>query len=362
MAEGGADMATKYQLLADRLREELTRNSGQAGYKLPTEQELSRQYRLSRQTVRHALSLLEKEGLIRRRQGSGSYATGRLPGEAPRQIAVVTSFLDDYIFPAILHDASDVFSRQGYSTAVYATDNQVSAEREILLRLLEEPVSGLLVEGSKTALPTPNADLYQRLLQTDTPIVFLHGAYAGLDQVPCVADDNYGGGYQLARHLVRKGHREIAGIFKSDDIQGPQRYHGAVSALRDAGLAIRDGRFAWYDTEDRRRLLEGKDRRLLTDFLQKRLEGATAVICYNDEIAYHLIQALLEAGRRVPEEVAVVSFDNSYLSQLGPVPITSLSHRSRMGRAAAEQMIGLLRGEPAHSKFLEWELVTRNSG
>ena len=52
-------MAMKYHLLADRLREELARNSGQSGYKLPTEQELSRQYRLSRQTVRHALSLLD---------------------------------------------------------------------------------------------------------------------------------------------------------------------------------------------------------------------------------------------------------------------------------------------------------------
>lgn len=355
-------MAMKYQLLAERLREELARNSGRPGYRLPTEQELSRQYQLSRQTVRHALALLEEEGLIHRRQGSGSYATGLLPGAAPRQIAVVASFMDDYIFPAILHDASDVFSRQGYSTAVYATENRVSTEREILLRLLEEPVGGLLVEGSKTALPTPNADLYQRLLQTGTPIVFLHGAYAGLDRVPCVADDNYGGGYQLARYLAGQGHREIAGIFKSDDVQGPQRYHGAVSALRDAGLSIRDGRFAWYDTEDRRHLLENRDGRLLADFLQKRLEDATAVICYNDEIAYRLIQALLEAGRRVPEEVAVVSFDNSYLSQLGPVPITSLSHRSRMGRVAAEQMTALLRGEAAHSRFLEWELVVRSSG
>ena len=114
-------------------------------------------------------------------------------------------------------------------------------------------------------------------------------------------------------------HREIAGIFKSDDIQGLLRYHGAVSAIRDAGLPIRDGRFAWYDTEDRRRLLEEQDRQPLTDFLQKRLGDATAVICYNDEIAYRLIQVLLEAGRRVPEEVSVVSFDNSYLSQLGPV-------------------------------------------
>ena len=355
-------MAAKYQLLADKLREELRRNRGQSGYKLPTELELSRQYQLSRQTVRHTLRLLEEEGLIRRRQGSGSYATGLLPGSPPRQIAVVTSFLDDYIFPAILHDASDVFSRQGYSTTVYATENQVSTEREILLRLLEEPMGGLLVEGTKTALPTPNEDLYRRLCQAGTPIVFLHGAYAGLERIPCVADDNYGGGYQLALYLSGRGHREIAGIFKSDDIQGPLRYHGAVSALRDAGLSIQDSRFAWYDTEDRRRLLQEKDRRLLSCFLRKRLGDATAVICYNDEIAYHLVQALLDAGRRVPEDVAVVSFDNSYLSQLGPVPITSLSHRSHMGRVAAEQMAALLRGGDARSKFLEWELVIRNSG
>ena len=355
-------MGMKYQILADRLREELSRNSGQAGYKLPTEQELSRQYQLSRQTVRHALALLEKEGLIRRRQGSGSFATGLLPGETPRQIAVVTSFLDDYIFPAILHDASDVFSRQGYSTAVYATENRVGTEREILLSLLEKPVGGLLVEGSKTALPTPNMDLYQRLRQAGTPIVFLHGAYAELDGVPCVADDNYGGGYQLARYLMGKGHREITGIFKSDDIQGPQRYHGAVTALRDGGRSIQDSRFAWYDTEDRFHLLEHGDNRLLLEFLRERLGDATAVICYNDEIAYHLIRTLLAEGLQVPEEVAVVSFDNSYLSQLGPVPITSLRHRSHMGRVAAEQILSLLDGGTARSKFLEWELIERSSG
>ena len=355
-------MAKKYQLLAERLREELSRNSGQSGYKLPTEEDLGRQHGMSRQTVRHALRLLEEEGMIQRRQGSGSYATGLLPGAAPRQIAIVTSFLDDYIFPAILHDASDVFSRQGYSTAVYATENRVGTEREILLRLLEEPVSGLLVEGSKTALPTPNTDLYRRLQQAGIPIVFLHGAYAGLEGIPCVADNNYDGGYQLARYLMDKGHREIAGIFKSDDIQGPQRYHGVLSALRDRGFPIRDSRFAWYGTEERRRLLEEQDTRLMVDFLQNRLGDATAVVCYNDEIAYRLIQILLETGRRVPEEVAVVSFDNSYLSQLGPVFITSLSHRSRMGRAAAEQMVILLRGKNARSRFLEWDLVVRNSG
>ena len=355
-------MAAKYQLLADKLREELRRNRGQSGYKLPTELELSRQYQLSRQTVRHTLRLLEEEGLIRRRQGSGSYATGLLPGSPPRQIAVVTSFLDDYIFPAILHDASDVFSRQGYSTTVYATENQVSMERGILLRLLEEPMGGLLVEGTKTALPTPNEDLYRRLCQAGTPIVFLHGAYAGLERIPCVADDNYGGGYQLARYLSGRGHREIAGIFKSDDIQGHQRYLGFLSAMRDAGLPLADGQVLWYSTEERKYLLDYGYTQLLEHFLRAYLRSCTAAICYNDEIADKLIRLLLEKKRRVPEDVAVASFDNSYYSDLCPVRITSLFHEThRMGRLAASLLLDRMEGRAVESQTISWKLMRKES-
>ena len=103
-------MAMKYKILADLLREELVKAGG-AGERLPTEAELTRRYRMSRQTVRHALRLLAEEGLVQSRQGSGTYATGRTREAAPRQIAVVTSFLDDYIFPTILHDAQSTFTR-----------------------------------------------------------------------------------------------------------------------------------------------------------------------------------------------------------------------------------------------------------
>lgn len=356
-------MPAKYLLLAELLRKELLLNGGQKGYKLPTEQELTLRFQISRQTVRHALRLLEEEGTIQRRQGSGSYATGRFPSAPPRQIAVVTSFLDDYIFPSILHDIQAVFSRHGYSTLVYATENMVGAERDVLRRLLEEPVCGLLAEGTKTSLPTPNEDLYQRLRQRGLPMVFLHGGCAGLSGVPCVGDDNYGGGYQLVEYLASRGHRNIAGIFKSDDIQGPQRYHGVLSAIRDAGLPIQDGRFAWYDTEDRRQMLDGKGSRLLSDFLTSRLDGATAVVCYNDEVAFHLIRELLTAGLRVPEDVAVVSFDNSYYSQIGPVPITSLYHQSAcIGQIAAQQMLSLLESGTGQSQYLDWDLLPRASG
>ncbi len=355
-------MAIKYKVLADQLREELNAQERKGGSRLPTEAALCERFSVSRQTVRHALRLLTEEGVITARQGSGTYATGRPSGTAVRQVAVVSSFLDDYIFPTVLHDAQSVFAGQGYSILVFATENQVSREREILLQLLEQPVSGILVEGSKTALPNPNSDLYQRLQRSGVPMLFLHGAYAELEGIPCISDDNFGGGYMLARYLIDKGHRDIGGIFKSDDVQGPQRYHGSVSAIRDRGVSISDRRFCWYDTQDRLEMLERPDGPLLRRFLTERLADVPAIICYNDEVAFHLIQALLSMGKRVPEDVAVVSFDNSYYSQIGPIHITSLWHRrSRMGRVAAEELIRILHGQQGVSRSLDWELVERAS-
>ena len=357
------NLSAKYEQLAASLRSELQLLLRQGGTKLATEAEICERYHMSRQTVRHALKLLEEEGLIERRQGSGSYIRQQSAAADTRQIAVVTTFLDDYIFPSILHDAQSCFSQAGYTTLVFATENKVSREREILLRLTEQKVSALLVEGSKTALPTPNSDLYQKLCDKGVPILFLHGIYSNLPGIPCLFDDNYAGGYQLTRYLLEKGHRSIAGIFKSDDIQGPQRYHGVVSALRDHDIPLRDKAFFWYGTEDRATLLRGSGSELLDRFILHRLAEATAVVCYNDEIAHLLIRRLLELGKAVPGDVAVVSFDNSFYSQIGPVPITSLGHKfHRTGKTAAALLLDILSGKPPHSPPLEWELTCRNSG
>ena len=97
--------------------------------------------------------------------------------------------------------------------------------------------------------------------------------------------------------------------------------------------------------------------------LQQQLGSCTAVVCYNDEIAFHLIRTLLRAGKRVPEDVAVVSFDNSYYSTFGPVGITSAGHEPHaMGRAAADALLSQLRRQPCPSVCLPWTLYPRQSG
>ncbi len=349
----------KYKVLADRLRASFSKSP--PGTRLPTEWELAETYQISRQTVRKALDMLYQDGLIERRQGSGTYLCQQ-PPKGSRNIAVITSFVDDYIFPVILHDVQTVFDENGYSPLIFATENQMHKERQILQRLLSENIAAVLVEGSKTALPNPNLDLYAKLSAQNIPVVFLHSAYTGLSGAICIADDNYGGGYTLTKYLYQKGHHTIAGIFKSDDIQGHERFRGYASALRDRGLDIIDAHCLWYDTDDRVQMIQDKNPAYLNQFIQTAFPRCTAVICYNDEIAYYLIRQLLAAGYQVPQDIAVVSFDNSYFSDLSEVRITSLAHRpERIGKIAAQKVVSLLAGKPARPIQAGWELVVKQS-
>lgn len=351
----------KYKVLAQFLREDVMLHSGNISYKLPSERELTDRFGVSRQTVRRAMQDLESEGLITSRRGSGYYAAGT-GSSAHTQIAVITSFTDEYIFPAILRDMENVLGSRGYTLQTYATLNRVSAERGILQSLINHPVGGILVEGSKTALPNPNTDLYQTLHKMGIPIVFFQGNYPALSHFPAVTDDNYAGGYKLATYLLDKGHRSIGGIFKSDDIQGPERYSGVMDAIRDKGLNLPDHSICWFDSAQRSRLVDDRDNSLFASFMREQLPLSTAVICYNDEIAYHLIRYLTDNGKNVPGDIAVASFDNSYYSRISPVPITSLWHRTRrMGTEAAGLLLSILQGKNPHSLVLPWELNERLS-
>lgn len=353
-------MAFKYLQLAAQLQGEIS--NGIYTDKLPTEQVLAEVYRVSRQTVRRALEVLVERGVIEKRQGSGSRVRRQMLDRGSGRVAIVTSYINDYIFPTVLQDIQSVLTARSYSALLFATQNRSTREREILQTLLHESVDGMIVEGSKTALPSPNMDLYEKLDLAGIPVVFLHGTYNALPGALCVSDDNFGGGYLLARHLITKGHTRIAGIFKSDDIQGHQRYLGVLSAMRDAGLPIPDEQVYWYSTEERRYLLDYGHFELLSHFLQFYLRDCTAVVCYNDEIADRLIRCLLSLGRKVPGDVAVVSFDDSYYSDLCPVRITSLAHEPhRMGLTAAQMLLDRIDGKPCRSQSIAWRLIQKES-
>lgn len=354
-------MPLKYQIIADDLRLQIHGGKYVNAQALPTEQAIAQEYQVSRQTVRQALSILVQDGLIVKRQGSGSRILRQRPADEPRRtsIAVITTYISDYIFPSILREVETVLAQHNCVPSLFATQNQVYNERRILTALLDSDIEGLLVEGTKSALPNPNLDLYEQIARRDIPLVFMNGYYPNLQGALSVLDDNCGGGRMLVEYLHGKGHVNIAGIFKSDDLQGLQRYEGYTAALRDLGLPLNDRQVFWYNTDQKERLLSGGP---MDDVVQV-LQGCSAVVCYNDEIASRLVSDLIKRRVRIPEDMAVVSFDNSRYSDFAPIPITSLSHgKMNVGRIAAELLVDLLHGEVGGSKKAPWVLMEKESG
>lgn len=355
-------MAAKYRQLAARLTDLITANLHNGIYKLPTEAELGRQFQVSRQTVRQALSLLSEQGLITTRQGSGSYATGLSEDSSHNTIALLVRNEQEHIYPELVSDIRSLLSERGYSLAVYSTGNQVSRERKILEELLYDTPRGILAEPCKSALPNPNLDCYENLHRREIPLVFLHGSYKALPWAVYIKDDNYYGGYLLGQHLFSRGHTRIAGLFKIDDMQGVERYQGFQNYMRDAGHMVPDCRIGWYTSTELDQLEGRQDTRFLSEFIRRQLPECSALICQNDEIAYWMIKELSYAGFEVPRDITVVCFADSYLSELSHVRITTLSHGPReTAQCAADCMLRSLQRLPVSSQEIPWELIVRES-
>lgn len=353
-------MPAKYIRLANILRELIFQNENTPGYKLPSENTLCRQYSLSRQTVRLSLQLLEKEGLIEKRHGSGSFSTGL--GSRKNTIAIIMNHAEEYISPTLISDIKSVLRPNGYTVQTYSTYSKLTSERKILEELSGSSIRGLIAEGCKTALPNPNIDLYKKLQESGIAVLFINGYYPACPDIIHIKDDNFYGGYLLGKHLIQNQHSRIAGIFKIDDQQGAERYHGFLTALRDFGIPFPDEAILWYTATELEALEQKSDTGFLTAFLHKIRETHSAVICYNDEIAYYLIREMRYAGIRVPEDISVVSFDNSYMSDLDFIRITSLSHKPHeMGETAAGCLLDMIQGRPVISHELSWQLIKRGS-
>lgn len=348
-------MAIKYKELTTILKEEMKKWKKRGIHKLPSEKELCARFGVSRQTVRQSLSLLEKEGLICKKRGSGSYLTGLSSSSEENVIGVLLANDQYYLYPTILHDIESTLTQNGFSVQLFLTNGQISTEREILEGLLVKPLRGLLVEGIKNALPNPNLALYQKLLKNDTDIIFINHAYSELAGYPFLYEDSLQGSQLLVQFLIEKGHKNIGTLFSIDTLEGRERFQGYLEACLSFGLPLSDIQNCWYQEKDMAILRQTNDISMLQSLLQKEFAGCSAIICQNDEISYWLIQAMKLKGLSPKHDIEVVSFDHSYLCHYDGFSIPSLSHASQ-GHLAAQLMIEKRKGFPVLTQKIPWKL------
>ncbi len=232
-------------------------------------------------------------------------------------------------------------------------------ERQRLAQYLAaHRVDGVLLVSVHADDPLPDM-----LSQLEIPAVISGPRSAG-EALTSVDSDNYGGARQAVEHLIDRGRRTIAHITGRLDVYGAQRrIDGYRDALREAGhevddLLIEPGDFS-----------EGGGRRAMAALLERR-PGLDAVFAASDVTAVGARQTLREAGRRIPDDVALVGSDDSAIARHLDPPLTSVRHPiEEMGRAMTDLLLAeiadrrpaISRGLDRRQMVLATELVARAS-
>jgi len=333
----------KYMLLVNWAVEQITAGKYSPRDKFPSESELCDKFGCSRQTVRRALEILEQQGYITRIQGSGTYISSTSPlrekernsDAPPRTVGLISTFMDNYIFPSIVRGIENVFSSEGLALQLASTNNLVSGEKRALNMMMERNLDGLIVEPTRSALPCVNIDLYMKITQMGIPMIFIDSFYPELT-VPYVALDDVRAGYMATEYLIKMGHRNISGVFPHSNRQAHLRYLGYVKALTDYGIQMHDERVCWYSRENMIQILNGKP-------LLDCLKNSSAIFCYNDVTAMMVIDFIRKNGGNVPDDLSVIGIDNSELAKFSN--LTSVAHPAeQLGEAAARLMLSMING------------------
>ncbi len=330
----------KYKKVIDWISKKIDTGELSPGMKIPSENELCSRFDLSRQTIRHAISKMAEDGLLESRRGSGTYIADQRAEEGERNVvSVITTYVDDYIFPSTIKGIESALSAKGYSMQLSFTNNLVARERQILQDLVKRSdIAGIIMEPVKSALPNPNKDLYMKLTERGVRVLFINTYYPELD-LPHVSINDEECAYKAVNALLAAGHDRIGCVLKLDDGQGRERYRGYLKAVTEAGLPFSYDHVNWIDT------IDIKNGRSSLSRAVERLNGCTAVFCYNDQVAGMLIEELSERGIRVPEDISVVGMDDSDIARIGVrgVTISSIPHpKGKLGEKAAQNMIRMI--------------------
>lgn len=329
------------------------------GDRFLSEHSLEKKFGYSRQTVRRALEDLEAEGLISRERGSGTYVTYKnRTDQGKPHIGLIVSYFYDYLFPEVYAGIESVLKEHGFEIDVAVTRNDVNIETVYLESFLKSGVIGLIVEGTRSAFPNPNIRVYREIRKRNIPTIFIHNSYQNIPfNSVDMADEE--GCRMLIDALAKQGHRKIGGIFKYDDIQGLHRFRGFVEGLADNGIRYDDDWIRWYST---RSLNDQFSREGMLDFY-RRTKECTAVVMYNDGVAYPYMDFLEERGVMVPDDLSLVSFDDTMLHAESSVRILSMVHpKFELGQTAARNLVRML-GDPdwqQHDYSYRFQAVLNN--
>jgi len=266
-------------------------------------------------------------------------------------LGLVLSDIANPFFPEIARGVEQRAREYGFNVILCNTDADPFQEEESIEILFSKQIDGLIITSARSI------DNIKRYLKEDRPIVLVNR-----DPCPGMCDfvgiDNVSSARMAVNHLIKLGHRKIA--FIEGEPASPAsfgRYEGYKEAIKEADIPFRENyiRIGYLR-------YEGGYRAMLSFLKQK--EPPTAIFSVNDMMALGVIDACLERDIKIPQDIAIVGFDDMWVASLKTVQLTTVRQpRYQMGLKAVDLIMERIEGKREKVKrlILPTKLVVRRT-
>ena len=286
------------------------------------------------------------------------------PNLAARSLVTGRTYLVGLVVPDLLHpffaeiakSLSEALRAGGYYLIVSSSDEDPELEEQEINQLLARRLDTLIIASCRSTV-----ELFFRIEKQQTPYVLIDRTLPGLC-ANFVGVDDEAVGMLATKHLIDVGCRKIAHIRGPETSPGIRRMEGYKRALTQSGFQVVDDYIITEpkgDIETRQRGAEAM-RQLLT--LKPRPDG---VFCFNDPLAMGAMNYALDAGIRIPEDIAVIGCGNLHYDDALSVPLSSVDqHSRRIGQEAARIALAILNSKippKRETVVLQPDLVVRRS-
>jgi DNA-binding LacI/PurR family transcriptional regulator len=264
----------------------------------------------------------------------------------------VHDILNPY-FAEVFSALEDVLEEQGQMIFICNHRDDTKRQKAFVNTLLQHRADGLILCPSVGT----SAEEINRLIDQGIPVTLVAREVPGV-WAPCVRGDDKAGTYQVTKHLIEQGHRQIAMVGgRRDSSTGRLRHMGWNEALIEAGLDPA----AQIDMPE---LMTQADGRAAVPAILGAAERPTAVVCFNDLVAFGMMTTLRRAGVEPGPDMAITGYDDiDGADARTPALTTVQAHPDKIGRLAALTLLRQIAGDrvPNTPIVIEPELRVRES-
>lgn len=337
----------KYQEIKDWLKESLNEGFYSKDDKIPSENELVNLFKVSRHTVRKAISDMINEGLLYTKKGSGIYYTGSVEKKR-REVAFVTHTPDHFILPEILKGIYEELYKNNTDLLVYYSNYNVEQEKNILNTLFQKKIDGIIINPVTSSIKEHNINALKELKLNKTPIILIDNLPVKID-FSIICPDELTGGTIAAKFIYELGHRNIGIIYGFNQFCMLERAKGAISYFESHGLKenkqLNTLKIDMHSLENQKEKIKAFINNIKKPF---------AVFCTTDELCLLTANIILSEGLKIPEEISILGYGNSKVLDYSKINLTSINFpKETVGKIAAQYILNEI-------EFNQTSLIQKN--